>query len=130
MVKVPAELVKRQRLHFQQLDVIGNVHIIFGCNGLIWVSHTVAKFQVESDVDGASMGSVGQEPVASDREAVARTAQGLLALAHLGFALNRVCLDQVVRLSMTQNVRPAEMLNADFLRRLATLDWSAAQETM
>lgn len=122
LVRVPAELVKRQRHHFHHLENIG-VDIILGCNGLVFISphrdrpetdSTFSKEQQESRTSAA-------EPTAHEMEVVARTAQAVRALSQLGLAITRGSIGDAIGLSMQGDggYRPNDMLGEGFLSALA-----------
>lgn len=130
VVRVPAELVRRQRHHFQQLENVG-VDIILGCNGLVWVTpHAEQAQQAAVGSSGNGEGQQGErlEPTAVQREAVARVSQGVLALARLGLALQGASIARVVQQSLDQRVEPKFMLEADFLSAIAAQEELQRQE--
>jgi len=124
-IRVPAELVKRQRNHFQHLKQSG-VDIILGCNGMIWVSYHVeqeglgARMEDEGNEDReAVMFSELSEPTQHEREAVARASQATLALAKLGYNIRGESIAKVVELSLQEGVKASDMLEAGFLTSVA-----------
>jgi len=121
VVRVPAELVRRQRHHFQQLETVG-VDIILGCNGLVWVTHHVVEGQEQQQrIDGDADDLTREKPIpnAQQRQAVARVAQSLIALARLGLLLQANTISRVVDLSLERNVEPKLILEPEFLSEIA-----------
>ena len=130
VVRVPAELVRRQRHHFQQLESVG-VDIILGCNGLIWITSHAQQAQPGTGINAGN--EEGQqiekpEPTPVQREAVARVAQGILALSRLGLGLQGASIGSVVQLSLEQNVETKFMLESDFLSAIASQEELQRQE--
>jgi len=130
VVRVPAELVRRQRHHFQQLENVG-VDIILGCNGLVWVTHHVEEGQEQQQ-----QGQQGEqprndknadddlkrerpEPNAQQRQAVVRVSQSVIALARLGLVLQANTIFRVVQLSLERNIEPKSIVEAEFLSEIA-----------
>lgn len=123
IVSVPAQLVRRQRHHFQHLKPAG-VDIILGCNGLVWVApHTEQASESQNRsgalIDEAVPRQQLAEPTKAERVAVARAAQAMLALAQLGLNLHGDSISKVVQLSLEQGVKPSDMLGSAFLAAVA-----------
>ncbi|KAJ9527697.1 hypothetical protein QJQ45_025976, partial [Haematococcus lacustris] len=89
LVAVPPALVKRQKQHFHNIEVIG-VSVILGCNGLLWVSPTPPP-PPAALTPGLLTGGQGGEAVAvpppdwqpsrQQLEAVVRVGNAIRALA-------------------------------------------------
>ena len=112
-VQVPADLVKRQKLHFQHLEAAG-VDIILGCNGLVWVAP-------HSDAPAGEVSEGGEQPGREQREAVARVAQAAAALARLGCLVHGASIAAVAALAAEQGVAVRDMQAAPFLARIARM---------
>jgi exosome complex component RRP4 len=124
VVRVPAELVRRQRHHFQKLETVG-VDIILGCNGLVWVTHHVIEEQQQQGQeeqqrnDGENLKKKRPAPTAEQRHAVARVAQSVVALGQLGLVLQGNAISRVVELSLERNIEPKLILEREFLSEIA-----------
>ena len=126
VVRVPAELVRRQRHHFQTIENAG-VDIILGCNGLVWITSRTdgsaaqqapgGGFNEQQHQDGGSVEK--PEPSVAQRQSVARVAQSVLALSRLGLALQGGAIARIVQLSVERSIEPKFMLEADFLSAVA-----------
>ncbi len=127
VVRVPAELVRRQRHHFQKLEGVG-VDIILGCNGLVWVTHHVVEEQQRNDGDGENLKKERPVPTAEQRHAVARVAQSVVALAQLGLVLQGNAISRVVELSLERNIEPKLILEREFLSEIAAEEERLRQE--
>jgi exosome complex component RRP4 len=115
-VQVPADLAKRQKLHFQHLEAAG-VDIILGCNGLVWVApHSDAPAG-----EGSEGGEQRPQPGREQREAVARVAQAAAALARLGCLVHGASIAAVAALAAEQGVAVRDMQAAPFLARIARM---------
>ena len=139
IIKVPAELVRRQRHHFQHLENVG-VDIILGCNGLVWVTHHVDAQPLLSHQQQQQQGGEKlteeqkrqqqqqREPTAAQRESVSRVGQCILALAQLGLALQGTALARVVQLSLEKRMAPKFILESEFLSAVAAEEEIQRQE--
>jgi exosome complex component RRP4 len=128
VVRVPAELVRRQRHHFQQLEHVG-VDIILGCNGLVWVTHVVEEQQQQKiDGEGENLKRERPAPTAEQRQSVARVAQSVIALAQLGLVLQGNAISRVVQLSLDREVEPKLILEPEFLNEIAAEEEKLRQE--
>jgi exosome complex component RRP4 len=136
VVRVPAELVRRQRHHFQQLEHVG-VDIILGCNGLVWVTHHVVEEQQHEqqqqqqgrdDGDRESLKKERPPPSAEQRHAVARVAQSVIALAQLGLVLQGNAISRAVQLSLDRNIEPKLILEPEFLSEIVAEEEKLRQE--
>jgi exosome complex component RRP4 len=126
-VRVPAELVRRQRQHFQQLEGAA-VDIILGCNGVIWVTPHTDGENVSASVEAERVREL-PDPSPAERGAVARAAQSILALAALGLPLQGDSISKAVNLSIVTAVRPCHMLDSTFLTALAAAEQRQRQGT-
>lgn len=125
-VRVPAELVKRQRQHFQSLEQAG-VDIILGCNGIIWVTRHAGSPSVDSTGNAEDLS--GAPPLSrGDRQKMARAAQSILALAALGLPISGQSISRVIEIASMHRVAPKHMLHAPFLSRVATAENELRQE--
>lgn len=134
VVHVPAELVRRQRHHFQHIETVG-VDIILECNGLVWVTHHVVdepqQQQQNADDGGGSSENLKKEkskPTAVQRQAVARVAQCVIALAQLGLVLQGNAISRVVTLSLEHNIEPKLIMDPEFLSVIAAEEEKLRQE--
>ncbi|KAL4517171.1 hypothetical protein Ndes2437B_g06779 [Nannochloris sp. 'desiccata'] len=134
VVRVPAELVRRQRHHFQQLENV-DVDIILGCNGLVWITHHVLDEQEQqqeqqklNDGDLDNLKKERPEPNAQQRQAVARVAQSVIALAQLGLVLQGNTISRVVHLSLERHVEPKSILEPEFLSEIVAEEEKLRQE--
>lgn len=125
-VQVPAQLVKRQRRHFQHLEE-SDVDIILGCNGIVWVTRHVEPRSDEDEQPGEELPNC-ERLTPKDRENIARASQSLLVLASLGFSINGDSIGRVIAISISHQVQPKHMLNAPFLTLVADSESAWRQE--
>ncbi|KAJ3072715.1 exosome non-catalytic core subunit rrp4 [Rhizoclosmatium hyalinum] len=92
LVTVPSSLVKRSKAHFLRYTLAEGLHVdvILGMNGFIWVSKGTGNTekkdtpqQQQEDAD-ALYANVNEPVSLTEREAIARISQSILALAKEG----------------------------------------------
>lgn len=135
LVVVPANVVKRQKQHFVSFETIG-VHVILGCNGLIWVSPLLPpsaqeRQQAEEkerggrkgddmEVEGGESSSFSAAAVTRAQvEAATRVANCIRALSSLYFLIYPATILDAYEISIERGVGLQEMLTQhDFLLHL------------
>lgn len=137
LVVVPSNLVKRQKQHFVSFETIG-VHVILGCNGLIWVSPLlppsaqerqqaeelerggVKKDEMEVDGQDSSSAAAAVVPLTRAQVEVAtRVANCIRALSSLYFSIYPATILDAYEISLERGVGLQEMLTQhDFLLHL------------
>jgi exosome complex component RRP4 len=125
LVRVPADLVKRQKAHFLRLEAAA-VDLVIGCNGLIWVAPAAPA--PAAAVEGGDAGAAAAPPpppTAEGRLAVARAARAVEALARLGLPVHLSAVEDVFRLSAQASAAPKDMLGGAFLAEVAAQEGRA-----
>ena len=121
LVHVQHNLIKRQKQHFTSLESAG-VNIIFGVNGLVFVSPWSAK---PPQPDPLALPATAQPPPApppaslEQRQAVCRAANAVRALAALHLPIYAEAVDRVVALATQEEIALAHMLREPFLTLVA-----------
>jgi exosome complex component RRP4 len=122
LVRVPADLVKRQKAHFLRLEAAA-VDLVIGCNGLIWVAPAAAA---PAAAEGGDAGAAPPPPpTAEGRLAAARAARAVEALALLGLPVHLRAVEEVFRLSAQAGAAPKDMLGGAFLAEVAAQEGRA-----
>ncbi|GAB4813623.1 hypothetical protein N2152v2_000669 [Parachlorella kessleri] len=126
LVRVPPNLIKRQKQHFQHLEAAG-VDVVLGCNGAVWVGPHVERPVVEfgQEVDPGHMQL--PPPTPQEREKTSRVAQAIIALAQLYFAIHPTAISALYQLSLTEGVAIKDMCSPGFLAAAAAQE---AQQRM
>lgn len=120
-MKVQHNLIRRQKQHFTSLEGAG-VNIIFGVNGLVFVSPWAPK---PPQPDPLALPDTAQQvpapPSASpeQRQAVCRAANAVQALAALHLPIYAEAVDRVVALATQEEIALAHMLREPFLVLIA-----------
>ncbi|KAI8466986.1 MAG: hypothetical protein J3K34DRAFT_460633 [Monoraphidium minutum] len=117
LVTVHPGLIKRQRSHFVSFEALG-VDAVLGLNGLVWVAP-----HVERGEDGAAVcGDELPPPPREVRERVVRAAAAIRALAALHLQVYPATILDTYQLSVDAGCPPKDMLQPDFLGRLAAAE--------
>ncbi|KAL6746744.1 hypothetical protein V8C86DRAFT_2933301 [Haematococcus lacustris] len=126
LVAVPPALVKRQKQHFHNIEVIG-VSVILGCNGLLWVSPTPPP-PPAALTPGLLTGGQGGEAVAvlspdwqpsrQQLEAVVRVGNAIRALARCYLPIYATTIMDAYELALERGGGLADMGQPDFLAAL------------
>lgn len=121
LVEVPPALIKRQKQHFTTLEGTG-VQLILGLNGVIWVT---AESEQPPELAETSLVSDAQPAVIRDitvtqRQAIARVANCIRALAKLYFSISATAIMDVYTASLDQQVAITAITEEAMLCEMAT----------
>ncbi|KAJ9526934.1 hypothetical protein QJQ45_025359 [Haematococcus lacustris] len=126
LVAVPPALVKRQKQHFHNIEVIG-VSVILGCNGLLWVSPTPPPPPAALTPGLLTSGQSGEavaapppdwQPSRQQLEAVVRVGNAIRALARCYLPIYATTIMDAYELAVERGGGLADMGQPDFLAAL------------
>lgn len=109
LIQVAANLIHRQRHHFHTLEDLG-VTLIFGCNGMVWISPLGPKVDIEH------------------RKSVCRLANAVRCLSRLCLPIFLVTVMNVFELSLDMKVAIQDMSRSEFLTAVINKEAERRQE--
>lgn len=121
IVEVPPNLIKRQKQHFTTLEGTG-VQLILGLNGVIWVSAGSKQppEQANSPLVSEAQPVLVRDVSKAERQAIARVANCIRALAKLYFSIHPASIMSVYTASLDQNVAVTAITREAMLSDIAS----------
>lgn len=125
IIGVPPALIKRQKQHFTSLEGTG-VQLILGLNGIIWVSAEIKQTpeQNHSSLVSEAQPVTVRDVSVSERQAIARVANCIRALAKLYFSIHPASILNVYTASLDQNVPITAITQSAMLSEIASREAS------
>lgn len=125
IVEVPPALIKRQKQHFTILEGTG-VQLILGLNGVIWVSAETKQMleQANTSLISEAQPSAVRDITPAERQAIARIANCIRALAKLYFSIHPASIMSVYMASLDQKVPITAIVQDAMLSEIASREAS------